>query len=421
MTEASIRLAETTIRWLEETEPGLELAGWLMAHSDVRLSGYDRVVVLRAHQRMASHYAAQVLRDMAEVSAAFVAEDGVNVQSADEYAAAEIRAALRLTRRSAEAELSFALDLQRRLPEVFESLAAGHIDVRRARVFDRYTIDLPIATAQTIVDTVLADAPNLTTGQLGARLERLRMEIEPDEARKRYEHAVGERRVVMEPTPAGTANLYAFDLPPDRASDLMRRLNQMARSLRNADEQRSMDQLRADVFLDLYTGESPASPSGGSVDICVDLETLLYLNDDPGELAGYGPVIAEITRKVAERQVDGTWRFVVTDPATGEPAATGPIRRRPTASQHREVLARHRTCIFPGCRMPARDCDLDHRIPWAEGATTRSDDLGPLCRHDHGIRHSAGWKYSILPNGDVEWMSRLGHIYRTGVTSALPP
>jgi len=254
MTTQPNRLAESTVRWLEDVEPGLELAGWLMAYSDVPISGYDRIAVLRAHQRMASHYAAQVLRDMAEVSAAFVAEDGVNVQSADEYAAAEIRAALRLTRRSADAELSFALDLQRRLPQVFESLASGHIDVRRAKVFDRYTIDLPITTARTIVDAVLPDAPNLTTGQLGARLDRLRMEIEPDEAQERYQHAVNDRRVVMEPTPSGTANLYAFDLPPDRASALMKRLNRTARSLRNDGDQRSMDQLRTDVFLDLCTG-----------------------------------------------------------------------------------------------------------------------------------------------------------------------
>ena len=71
--------------------------------------------------------------------------------------------------------------------------------------------------------------------------------------------------------------------------------------------------------------------------------------------------------------------------------------------------------------MPARDCDLDHRIPWAEGGTTRIEDLGPLCRHDHGIRHAAGWTYKILPNGEIEWASRLGHIYRTGGSSGLPP
>jgi hypothetical protein len=189
---------------------------------------------------------------------------------------------------------------------VFESLDSGNIDVRRAKVFDRYTIDLPIATARTIVEAVLPDAPNLTTGQLGARLDRLRIEVEPDAAKERYELAVDQRRVVIEPTPAGTANLYAFDLPPDRASALMKRLNRAARSLRNDGDQRSMDQLRTDVLLDLCTGGTAESPSEGSVDISVDLETLLALNDDPGELAGYGPIIADITRKVAERQVDGT-------------------------------------------------------------------------------------------------------------------
>ena len=415
------RLAESTVRWLEEVDPGLELAGWLMSYSDVRLSGYDRIVVLRAHQRMASHYAAQVLRDMAEVSAAFVAEDGLSLQSADEYAAAEIRAALHLTRRSADAELSFALDLQRRLPQVFASLDSGTIDVRRAKVFDRYTLDLPIATARTIVEAVLPDAPHLTTGQLAARLERLRVEVEPAEAKGRYEHAVSERRVVMEPTPAGTANLYAFDLPPDRASAVMKRLNRTARSLRNSGEQRSMDQLRTDVFLDLSTGGTADVPSEGAVDISVDLETLLGLNDHPGEIAGYGPVIADITRKVVERQSEGTWRFSVVEPGTGRPLATGTTRRRPTAAQHQEVVARNRTCIFPGCRMPARDCDLDHRIPWAEGGRTRAEDLGPLCRHDHGIRHAAGWTYEILPDGDVEWTTRLGHTHRTGASSGLPP
>jgi hypothetical protein len=55
MTIQPQRIGESPIRWLEEAEPGLELAGWLMAYSDVPILGYDRVVVLRAHQRMASH------------------------------------------------------------------------------------------------------------------------------------------------------------------------------------------------------------------------------------------------------------------------------------------------------------------------------------------------------------------------------
>ena len=407
--------------WLENVEPGIELAARLAVVDVDRLSGYDRIAVLQAHQRLASHYAAQVYRDMASVSASFVVEDGVDLQSADEFAAAEIRAALRLTRRSADAELSFALDLQRRLPQVCHSLEDGLIDVRRAKVFDRCTIDLPIATARTIVDLVLADAPNLTTGQLAARLDRLRMEVEPEAAEDRYEHAVNDRRVVMEPTPAGTANIYAYDLPPDRASALMKRINRTARSLRRAGDQRSMDQLRTDVFLDFGTAGSAESPPEGSVDLLVDLETLAGLNDDPGELAGYGPVIADVARDAAERQDRGEWTYTVTDPETGRPLVTGTTRRRPTAAQRREVAARNRTCVFPGCRMPARDCDLDHRIPRAQGGKTRASDLGPCCRHDHRIRHAAGWSYEILPNGDITWRSALGHVYRTGSSTGLPP
>lgn len=421
MYTASTQLSESTTRWLENVEPGFELAARLAVVDVDRLSGYDRIVVLQAHQRLASHYAAQVYRDMASVSASFVIEEGEDLQSADESAAAEIRAALHLTRRSADAELSFALDLQRRLPQVFRSLAAGDVDVRRAKVFDRCTIDLPIATARRIVEQVLPVAPNLTSGQLWARLERLRMEVEPEEAKERYDFALGERRVMIEPTQAGTANLYALDLPPDRASALMKRLNRMARCLRKAGEQRSMDQLRTDVFLDLCTGASAGSQPEGSVDIVVDLETLLSLNDDPGELAGYGPVIADVARDITERQSEGEWRYTVTDPHSGRPLATGTTLRRPTASQRREVIARYPTCIFPGCRMPAVDCDLDHRIPWVECGTTRTDDLGPLCRHDHIVRHDAGWAYEVLPNGDVVWTSRLGHFYRTDGSGELPP
>ena len=64
-------------------------------------------------------------------------------------AAAEIRAALRLTRRAADAELSLALDLRHRLPRVWRLLAAGDIDWRRARVITYGTAHLTIGAAGT--------------------------------------------------------------------------------------------------------------------------------------------------------------------------------------------------------------------------------------------------------------------------------
>ena len=177
-----------------------------------------------------------------------------------------------------------------------------------------------------------------------------------------------------------------------------------------------MDQLRADVYLDLLTGT--ADSSAGGVHIQTDLDTLVGLAEHPGELAGYGPVIADIARKVVAEQDNAQWRWTVTDPATGQALYDGTTRRRPTTSQRRTVEARNQTCIFPGCRMPAIDCDLDHTTRWADGGETTTDNLTPLCRHDHRIRHQAGWTHQPLPNGDHQWTTKLGHTY---TTSGQPP
>ncbi|MEA2057472.1 MAG: HNH endonuclease, partial [Actinomycetota bacterium] len=73
-------------------EPGPVLAGWLSSIDVETVSGHDRVVVLRAHQRMASHYSAHVYADIAAVGDAFreVDDDPLLVAEAT---SAEIRAA----------------------------------------------------------------------------------------------------------------------------------------------------------------------------------------------------------------------------------------------------------------------------------------------------------------------------------------
>jgi len=403
---------------LDEIEPGLILAAMLTSVDGDELSGYDRVVVLRAHQRMASYFQAHVYGEMASISDLMSEIDG-DPETAAESASAEIRAALHLTRRAADTELAFAVDLKQRLPRVWEALAAGEIDVRRAKVIVGGTGHLAEETARLVVDRIIGPATRLTTGQLNSLLRRLCVQADPEEAAKRYEESVIDRRIISEPTVDGTANLFGLGLPPDRVAAAMRQIASLAQSLKTGGESRTLDQLRADVFLDLLEGHAHQAHTGkGLVDIHVDLETLTRLIDDPGELAGYGPVIADIARKVAEQQQNAEWRWTVTHPETGQVIHNGITRRRPSSGQRRHVESRNQNCIFPGCRMPATDCDLDHRIPWAEGGPTTTDQLVPLCRHDHVIRHRHGWKHQPLPNGDHQWTSRLGHQY---TTSGLPP
>ncbi|MCP3998588.1 MAG: DUF222 domain-containing protein, partial [bacterium] len=238
---------------LDEMQPGPFLAA-VLAHLDhSRLSGHDRIKVLRAQQRMASHYSAGVYAAMASVTEHLREEDD-DYQIGTEAASAEIRAALRLTRRATEVEHSFALELHERLPSVAAALQAGDIDVRRAKTIARHSEHLTTATAQEVVGQVIGEAPHLTTGQLAAKLRRLCIETDPDEAADRYRNATDKRRLVMDPTVDGTANLLGLDLPPDRVAAGMRRINTIAKQLRGSAETRTMDQLRADILLDLIAG-----------------------------------------------------------------------------------------------------------------------------------------------------------------------
>ncbi len=398
---------------LEALPPGPVLGAILSGVDVDRLSGHDRVVVLRAHQRMASHYQAHVYADIAAVADA-AAEMTDDPEIAAGTAASEVRAALRLTRRASDLELGLADDLTRRLPAVWAALAAGDIDARRARVIAWGTSHLDVDAAAVAAHRVLPDASDLTTGQLRARLRRVCMEADPEDAGRRYRDAVDQRRIFTEPGHDGTTMLAGLDLPPHRVQAACNHINRIAMSLRREGETRSMNQLRADVFLDLLMGRADEYDGAAtSVEIRVDLTTLAELDDRPGDLAGFGPVIADIAREVAVRRPRATWRYTVTDPHGGL-VATGTTRRRPSATQRRDVASRNPTCVFPGCRMPAASCDLDHIVPWAKRKRTATGELAPLCRHDHRIRHMTGWDYRPVAGDQYEWTSPMGHTYLGG-------
>ncbi|MDX1691818.1 MAG: HNH endonuclease signature motif containing protein, partial [Acidimicrobiia bacterium] len=174
---------------------------------------------------------------------------------------------------------------------------------------------------------------------------------------------------------------------------------------------------QADVLLDLLTDRRDRTGPRGTVELTVGLETLAGLDEDAGDLNGYGPVLADIARQVADRQRTAEWRFRVVD-GDGCLHDAGATRRRPTADQARWVEARDRRCVFPGCRMPARHADLDHIRPHAEHGPTCPCNLAALCRYHHTGRHRFGWTYRHSGGGVFEWTSPLG---RAHVTSGRSP
>ena len=395
----------------ENMPPGLFLGVMLSMVDRSELSGHDLVVVLEAQQRMVSHYQALLSQTMVSIGAVYEDMFDGDIELAYDATSAEIGSALTLTRRAADTQLDLAYTLAYRLPVVWKTLLAGRIDVRRAKTIADATIHLSADTARAVVDQVIGDAPGLTTGQLGARIRKLAITADPGEAQDRYEHAVDNRHVVLTATDQGTANLAAYDVPPDRAARIMSRINQLANQLKTSGEDRTMDQLRTDVFLDLLDGGTIATTGKrGIVDIRVDLETLTRLQDHPGDLAGYGPVIADIARQIAETDHNQQWRYAVTN-TNGQIVGDGTTRRRPTAAQRRHIETRHTTCVWATCRVPATQSDLDHTEPWAQGGPTHTNNLGPNCPHHHYLRHKTGWTYHANPDPTHTWTSPLGHKY----------
>jgi hypothetical protein len=389
---------------LEALPADMALAAIVFTTDRSRLSGYDLVRLLQAEDRLMSAVQSRRLRTIGDISEVFGDSDS---------AAAEVGAALHLTRAASEADVRLAEHLGEH-PRVWGMLRSGDIDMRRAKVIVDGLTGIERETAEAVLDQVLPDASELTTGQLRARLSRTCLELDPDAARARYEAGLEQRRVVLTATPDTTAILAGHDLPPDLAAAAARRINWLARKAKTRNDPRTLDQIRADVFLDLLTGRSQAlhgTTSGGPVghvDIVADIETLTGASDAPAHIPGYGPVIAEIARKTVAHQTDCRWEYTVTD--QGRPIATGTIRRRPTESMKRRIRSQCPTCVWPGCRMPARQSDLDHRHRWARGGRTTLRNLAPLCDRHHGLLDK-GWHYQPAPDGGYAFTSPLGHTY----------
>jgi hypothetical protein len=373
------------------------------------VSDDDLVRDLRRQARMIAHHQARLCEAVVAIVRRYeTLED--DIAWAMEGAVAEVRAALSLTRRAAESQVELAASLGDRLPLLLAALRDGDVDLPRVTEIVDGTIHLTDERAAEVCSTVLAGGAGKTTGQLRAWIRRLCIDADPHDAARRYALALEERAVVARPTEAGTATIVASDLPPERVAAIMDRLTYIARSLGTGDEARSIDQRRADVMLDLLEGTADLSRHRrGIVDIRVDLTTLVGLDERSGELAGFGPVVADICRSLAETY-GAQWRITVTD-GRGELLHSDVTRRRPTAAMRRRVEARDETCVFPGCRMPARSSDLDHRIPYAEGGRTEEDGLVASCRHDHVVRHRHNWTHLRNPDGSHTWISPLGNTY----------
>jgi hypothetical protein len=156
---------------------------------------------------------------------------------------------------------------------------------------------------------------------------------------------------------------------------------------------------------------------GAQVRVTIAASTLLGLDDQPGDLEGYGAIDAVTARALA---AGGDWQRIVTDPLTEQTLDVGRRRYRPPAALDEHVRVRDKTCAAPGCTVPAARADLDHTIayhpqPGAPPDTplggTDAGNLGPLCRAHHRLKTVGGFRLRQIEPGLFEWITPTGHRY----------
>ena len=583
--------------------PGPVLAGLA---ADRWAAGLDQLTddeligVLRAARRLASWAAAMELAAATGLWRRRTAGEDAGDTGAALHADAELAAALTLTRHAADQLLGLAAAL-RRLPATRAALTAGAIDLPRATVIADELTGLTHQHAAAVEAAVTAAAPGQTTGQLRLATRRAVLAADPAAAQRRKEQALRQARVERWTEPAGTAALAGRDLPPAAVLAADANLTALAKQLKAAGAEGTLDTLRAQTYLALLSGTPPAAllptntsetcppstssadtssppngndsttdratadsasdfpaapspdqrtgpgdPSGlrvtGRVNLTLPLTTWLGQSDTPGHVTGYGPLDVTDTRTLAAAlaaQPSTQWCLTLTDPTghsiahgcagtrpppghrrtrpgtrppgephtdlgnepttgTGPPGkpesrppgrpATGPLggpsamassrpttgtrdgpatgmlskpatgppptpstgtrdlpgaRARPatwsftltpltsgdcdhawetpvyqpSVALRHLVNLRHATCVFPGCRRPATQCDADHTLAYHHGGKTCLCNLAPLCRHHHHVKQAPGWALEQTGSGTLIWTTPSGRRYTVGPTS----
>lgn len=180
--------------------------------------------------------------------------------------------------------------------------------------------------------------------------------------------------------------LHAF-APAERVQAAYSRIDTLARGL-GADDQRSMDERRADVLFDLILGTRQDSVVT-HVYVTLTAETLLGLDSLPGQLRGYGPLPAERIRELAF-DLKSVWSGVLVDNG-GYPKKIAEDRYRFSGRLAEYIRLRDGTCTYPACTRPADKADIDHIIPYPRGQTTDTDNAATECRRHHRLKTHTAW------------------------------
>src|ERR1043165_8406403 len=197
--------------------------------------------------------------------------------------AEELALDLHLSPNTTAKHLCDAQTLVTRLPGTVAAMVAGEGDVMRAKAMREYTADLDDDQALSVEERVLAGGVRENLTQFKHALRREVIRADPRGAEERRQLARAHRDVTKWHKPDGPSSIT---LQPHEADLAYSQLDLLAQQCTTS---RSQAQKRADVFMDLILGK-PVNRPQVAVNVHIPMTTLMGLNQEPGEISGYGPI-----------------------------------------------------------------------------------------------------------------------------------
>jgi hypothetical protein len=436
--------AEDVVADLLVAAPGITTLAGLIAINPHDLPAAARVDYLAALERQSSWLQAAMQRAIVAVAGVEAGQADGPFNGVDEAEREDVSSALRLSAGTAQMRIDVARTLVNHLPNTCSALATGELSAAHATVIAKETAaairdGLSEFAIFSIEQKAIAHAEFHTPSQVAQQVRGAIAKFAPATFEETVEKARDTRRVSCYNDIDGMSTVVAI-LPAEDAQTVMKAIEafiikgssvfDLSADARGTDargtdargtDARSADMKRADALTALAGFALAASSEDVAlhrrpitVNVTIDLPTLLGLNENPGQLAGYGAIPASVARALAS---DGKWKRFITDPQTGALLDYGRETYSPPQALIDFLIARDRTCRFPGCRRSAALSDLDHAQSWEEGGTTSLDNLGALCRRHHLLKTHGGWSIESRADGSCTWTSPLGKIYQTPARS----
>jgi len=469
-TSPNARIVGERIAEILHLPAGIEMVNELWEISPDSLDYAGRVDYLAAIEKQSGWFNVWMQNAIVSVAGFEPSRADSMYSGVDDSEREEIATALRMSGSTAQGKIDVARTLTQYLPGATAALAIGDISPAHANVIARESAQLirqgvAPEVLKLIEDEAIAHAEFHTPAQVANKVRSCIALFAPEQFEAAVVEEKSTRRVTCYPNANGMATIVAF-LPAADAQTIMLAIDRLAyktngvakEKLRafqeksgyrmrananspippqsdlipdtigadlnsgavpnfnltdfSADLMDPMDAHRADAMtaiasLFLETNEDQVMNHGRpiTVNLTIDLPTLLGLNENPGQLSGYGAIPAAVARELA---ADGKWRKFITDPTTGNLLDFGRESYLPPQALRDFLLARDKTCRFPGCRRSGIKGEIDHVIPWEEGGETSRRNLGLLCKRHHQLKTHGGWKLESFEDGSCEWSSPVG-------------